>query len=694
MQRSNPDRQFGAKLLPPMISAIVKSIIATKTGLASHEHLVRTRASQEIIDRMGHEAADHFAGLMSLVLSQDELHPELRSFFEKAASGNDQWQAAGQFLFQSSGIAGALGQAIGNAVAPVVYELNSLGPNLLLDPPTAAAASVRGLVTPGFGAQMARKQGTQQVLFEVMEFLAQTIPDATTLFQLWNRRVIGEQQVRTYLHRNGFTESAASEMMQLAAAILSPSDAALAVLRGNITEHEGLSIARQSGLDQSQFNLLVDNTGEPPGAEELMAALRRGFIDQDRFTRGIRESRVRNEWVPTLLKLRYTPMSTADAVQARVQNYIDTPELHAIAQQNGLEPGHVDTLLQAAGEPLSRTEMTDAVRRGLATKGEYAEALRQSRLKNSYIGLSEKMIFNPPTTADAIESSIQGYMPKAEARKIASENGLAGQYFDALWNTAGAPLSKTEMLTLLKRGHVTKQDVRDALKQSRLKNAYIEDALKLAETLPPLFEVRSLLSAGALSTKEATHILLQEGYQDNIVKAIIKASTASTTASSKDLTEAMYAELYQEHAITAEEFRRELVALGYSPAQSELIETIYDQKIAITNRNAVISKVRALYTSNKIDETQTQHDLNALGLPSDMVDKLMEDWKLIVASNVKLLTPAQVVDAWFMDLFAPGDTAGNLGIALDYLNRLGYSGNDATVLLEIKNKGPLTNAST
>jgi hypothetical protein len=690
MHRYDPDRQLGDKLMPKLISAIVQSVIATKKGLAGHEHMVRTGATQEIIDRMGHEAADHFAGLMARVLQQDDMHPEMRSFLEKAASGDDQWQAAGQFLFQSPGVAGAFGQAISNAVAPIVYEINRLGPNLDLDPATSAAAAVRGIISESEGAGMAKDQGIQQNLFNAMIYLAQTMPDATSLISLWNRGIISEQSIRGYMKRLGYPDDTANEMMQLAAAIISPSDAALAVLRGDLTNHQGLVIAQQSGLDQAQFNILLNNTGEPPGAEELMEALRRGFIDEKTFELGIRQSRVRDQWVQTLKDLRYSPMSTADAVQAYVQNYLTEDQIKKIADQNGLEPGQIDTLALAAGEPLSRTEMGMLVRRGLATENQFKEALRQSRLKDSYTGLAFDLVYNPPTVSDAIESAIQGYMTEAEAKEIAKKDGLDTQYFDALYLTAGEPLSKTEMLTLYKRGKVSKQDVKDALKQSRLKDAYIDDALELATELPALYETRALLAAGALTAAQGTQILLEQGYQKDIVTAIVKSAVGDTTAATKTLTEAMYADLYQESAITATEFDTELKALGYTEAQAELIRTVYDNKIALTNRNAVLSRIRTQYTGHKITETEAQNDLNALGISSTMVDKLMEDWKLILQSEVKLLTPAQVTDAWQMGLLSQDDPPANTQLALTYLEKLGYASSDAQTILEIKNKGPLT----
>jgi hypothetical protein len=683
------DRELGDKLGPKLVSLITRSIIATNEGLLDTHHVRGVRVGKTLIDEMGEEAARQYRGIMDMVLAQENMHPELRDMLEKSASGHDQWQAAGQFIFSNGGVASALGGAISNAVAPIVYAINRIGPNLDIDPSSAAQAVAARIVSFGDGASSARDQGIGSGPFNVLVDLSKNRPDPSMLFMMFNRGLITAQQFNHWMQRLGYDDSLTGPISALSGNIITVADAALAVLKGNLTAGEAQHIAKQNGFNAADFTTLVNNTREPPGLMQLLEAYRRKFINRAQLEKGIRESRVSNEWIPTIESLRYEPMSPADAIQAHVQNYISLETAKVITEDGGLLPAHFQASLDIAGEPLSREEMTELWRRGHATQAQVEQALRESRLKDKYLPFALNLKYRRMGTADAIEATVQNHLTDAEARKITEQNGLLPADYEALRLTAGEPLPKMEMLTLYRRKQVTRAQVEQALRESRLKDKYIPHVFDLATTLPPLFEVRAMLIAGVLTPAIATRVLLEEGYQLDIVKAIIASASHKAHVKAKSLTEPMYAELYQEHAITGAEFIVELKALGYSHAESELLKTIYDHKIDIAERNEVIAAIRAAYVGHHISETQAQNELNELHLPSGMVEHLMNTWALIIRVQIRRLTPAQVADAWHINLFDSANVGHNLELALEYLASLDYGTEDAIRILELKNKGPL-----
>jgi hypothetical protein len=690
MPRSDSaDRTLGDKLLPRISDVVIKSVIAAKTGLFDSEHRLRVGAGQALIDKMGHEIAELYGPIVDLMLERDDgtIHPAVRKVLEQARTGDDQMKAMGGLLMGP--VSGAIGTFITNELAPLVYQLVGSNPNLELDPQTAANTAATGVVSYGNAASAAHDQGFGAEEFQAMVDLAQSIPDPSMLYQMKLRGYFDKSTAEYWLRRAGYPEQLTGWIADLAAAVLSPADAALAVLRGDISKGDGEAIAAQNGYDTSQFNVLLNNTGEPPGAQELMEAFRRGFIDKQRFTTGILQSRVRDEWVQTLLDLRYSPMNTADAVNAYVEGYVSEDKVKSVADQNGLEPGDYLTLIQAAGDPLSFTDMMNLWRYGRATEDDVRAALKRGRLKDDYIDFALALKTRPMSTADAVESEIQGYLTNQQARDIAAQNGLDPDAYDILRQTAGSPASRTEMVNLWRRGKVTKDQVEAALRQSRMKDEYIPQILELKTELPALYMVNDLLGTGGLSPAEGTTILLELGYAEDIVKRIVAYATGKKTLKVKNLTEAMLGDLYMEGAITASEFDADSEKLGYTKAEMDLIRQYYDDKYVITARNSSISKVRTGFLAHKIDEQTAKDELNRLGCPAEQVERLIDDWTIVRESVVTLLTAAQVVDAWQMDLFSDNDT-DNTQAALDYLvKNHGYSGDDAITLLEIKNKGPL-----
>jgi len=585
-------RELGDKLIPKLIPAIRDAIITTKKGLASHEKEVKRQATQEVIDALGRGIADLYRPMVDKLLEQDSgsISPELRTIMEAARSGEHQEQAIAGLLLGP--VAGAIGTLLNNELVDVVYPIVRQGPNIHNPPDAQAQAAARGIRSFGSAAGLAADQGTPGDQFQDLFALSQLPIDLNTLLQLYNRNLLDRGELQFWLKRAGYHDNVIAPLIGLHPELLSPADAALAVLRGNMTLQDGRDAAGKQGVSSDDFDILIGNTGEPPGVFDMLRMLQRGIIDRPTLIKGIRESRVRNEWIDSVIALRFNPMTTADAIEASVQGHISTQEAKDIASQNGLEPDH----------------------------------------------------------------------------------------FDPLQQTAGEPLSLTESLTLLKRGVIDETTAKQALRESRLKNKYIDDAMHLARVIPPIFTIRAMVTAGTVSDQLAAKWLTQEGYDQETVKAIIGAAHHTKTTKQKDLTEGMLSELYQEQAISQDDFRSHLKQLGYSDSESDLIIKLDDWKIAKSQRDIAIAHVRASYVGHKIGQSEAEHELDALHVPSSMRDKIIPEWEFERKSNVRLLTAAQVAAALKYNLFTLADSIG-------YLVNLGYSRDDAITLLRIAAKG-------
>jgi hypothetical protein len=166
---------------------------------------------------------------------------------------------------------------------------------------------------------------------------------------------------------------------------LTPADMALAVLRGVKTQDEGINEAALSGTNVDRFNTLVLNTGEPPGLEMLMEALRRKFIDEGRFEKGVKESRIRNEWTDTLLALRHAPIPVGTATAAAIQGYLTLAEFAHRLDVAGIDPVEAQLLYDTAGRPPGTFELAELVNRGEMSVADLEQAVRESDIKNKYI---------------------------------------------------------------------------------------------------------------------------------------------------------------------------------------------------------------------------------------------------------------------------------------------------------------------
>ena len=587
-------RELGDKLGPRIARLVLSHQLAARRALAPHEARVAQAATQALIDRAGHETADLVRPLIDL-LTDDELeamHPALAGYLGKVKSGKHQWQAlAGTLGGLSQGV---LSQVLGNALAPVAYRINETGPALVADPGTQAAMWAAGIKDANSAETAGQWQGVRAGELALMELLAETIPGEFELWSLVNRGEMTEAEAENWLHRGKYPAAIRSRIMRLRQVLLTPADLALAVLRGEMDAAEGAATAAKSGVTATDFNILTLNTGEPPAIESLLEARRRGFIDTPRLVRGIRQSRVRNEWTDVIEALSFTPMSTADAVEAWVQGHISEAESRAKASQNGLEASDWDALAQTAGEPLSRTEMEQLYNRGKATQAEVDQALRESRLKNKYIPL----------------------------------------------------------------------------------------AFDLHERLPEPRQIVSGLTHGALTKAQAARLLAEYGFNAENIAILIAEGTNARLAVHHALTLAEIRALYGEGIFTKAHAEELLHGMGYDTADTAALISSWDLLAGAAVTRQAVGVVRSRFVSRRFDEKQATLYLDSLNIPAAARTHYLQVWTLEREATSAVLTEAQIVSAHKKGLISGAD-------ALARLTARGYGQGDAHILLGVKPSDPV-----
>jgi hypothetical protein len=587
LRYSSDPSQLGSKLAPKLVHVISETIVATKRKLLDTEHKARVHSMQEIIDRAGHEVADLYRPVWEEALSEQDMPDYVREHVEKIMSGTHQWQAIAGIAFGASGAPSALSTIISNFLAPGVRFAVAKDPQLAPAPEVMAQMGARGTFPLSEVHDLSHGAGYSDDIVTALVESARSWPDLSTALELYRRRVIGAGDLRLYLERGGMPPHVIPQVVHLADVLLSPADLADMVVRGIKTESEAAGIAGQSGVSAADFHDLTLLTGEPPGLQQLLEGYRRGFIDRAQLEHGIRESRYRNEWIPLLEKLRYSPMSVADAVNAVVQGHMSQAEATSIADQNGLEPGSVNVLFETAGEPLSRTEMSELVNRGEATHAEFVQAMLESRVKNKYIPL----------------------------------------------------------------------------------------AFALRRRIPPAREISSAYSHGAITQAEAIHKIMQYGYSHADAEVIVKSASHVKTASHKANIVSSILAAYEEFLLPRDEALKMIEQMGYDQKEAEFIieGANFRQSARIVSHAA--NSVRSHYVSRRISRQTASNELDSLGIPAANRDYLLKMWDVEQSVNVRVLSEAEIVKAVKKSLITPDD-------GLARLVKLGYSADDATLLLE------------
>lgn len=424
--------QGGAKVGVRIAGLVSQSIVATHTQLLRIKHRLAMGIFHAISDTISEEVHDTIGPVLRRM--HDEYDPDgiALGLLHFMAHEKGQLQAMVGTQAASAGILSALGSVITNELSPTVQGLLASNPHLIPDPGTIASLVARGYIARGDGVGAIARNGLSDYWGNAIIDSQYAFPDLGTALELHRRKYVTTEVAQNWLIKNGMQPDVAAQVLSLTTTTLSPADAALAVLRGSMTQEQGIQVASDNGLTEAQFQTLIDNTGEPLGLMELLEARRRDFIDDERLTRGIIQSRVRNEWVDVAKAIAFSPMSTADAVNAVVQNHLSQAQASVIASQNGLEPGAFDILVQTAGEPLSRTEMEELYNRGQVTEDQVKQALNESRLKPKYTdlafqlhtkllpirNLAEAVQFGVMSLPDAVAEAMKGGYSQSDATTL------------------------------------------------------------------------------------------------------------------------------------------------------------------------------------------------------------------------------------------------------------------------------------
>lgn len=430
--------QSGAKLGTRIATLVSNAVIYTHSRLHNAKHRLAMAVFHSISDVISDEVHDTIGPILRKLHSEAPDDAISRGLLEFMATQRGQLQAMVGTAAGATGILSSIAQIVNNELAPSVRGALGTNPHLIPDSGTIAGLVARGLAQHNDGVASMNQNGLPSGWAEALIEANKQYPDVMTMLDLVRKGKLGRDNFIEWSHRNAVPLEVAQVYLELLDVPISPADAALALLRGNITRDQALQAAAAYGVNAQDFDVLVNNTGEPLGLMQLLEAFRRGIIDEATVRKGILQSRVRDEWIDTAIKLRYSPMSIADAVNAVVQGHLTDAQGNGIAEQNGLEPGSFDTLVATAGAPLSRTEMEELYNRGEVTQAQVKQALLESRLKNKYTDLAFSLHTKLLPVRNLSEAVEFGTMSLQDAVAEAMKNGFNQRDATALIQAASA----------------------------------------------------------------------------------------------------------------------------------------------------------------------------------------------------------------------------------------------------------------
>lgn len=486
---------------------------------------------------------------------------------------------------------------------------------------------------------------------------------------------------------------------------LAPPDLADAVIRNYMTMAEATTEAARSGIDAARFATLVPLHGDAPGAQELAAGLLRGLIDLSgagpdavSFEQGIREGRLSDKWAPLIRGLAQQLLSPADAASAAVRNFLGQDQAAELAAKAGVDAATFGVLRHLAADAPAPGQLAEAVRRGLIPDEgtgpdavSFVQGIAEGRLGDKWTDMIRGLAQIWPTPTDALAATLEGQVSADEGKALYERFGGDPQYFQLLFNTRGNAPTPVEALQLANRGIIpwsgTGPDAtsyEQAFLEGPWRNKWLDPYKALGEYLPPPETTRALLEAGAIDEKQAAQWWSDYGMTQDTVNAYLNAAAFDNTAEVRGLTVSAVLDMFYAQLLDDTGARNLLDLFNVPPSSQDLLLAYVGMRRSIAAVQSAVSRLQSLYAARKITRDAASQALTRLKIPSATISDLIDTWDIEASVSVKLLTEAQIVDAWALQIITQDD-------AISELTAIGYTPYDAWVLLSIKAKGPLPN---
>lgn len=366
---------------------------------------------------------------------------------------------------------------------------------------------------------------------------------------------------------------------------ISPADAADMVERNIISEAVGISEAGQWGINSDRFGYMVKGTGEPYGIEQALTLLRRGLISEGRFEEILYYSRVRNEFLPDVLDLRWDTMTAGDAIEGALKGVLDHGTAQALFGEAGGLVDQFDTLLDIAGNPIGVEQAMALLNHGFITEAQAQQVILHSRINpifESMALLTRHKFLAPYQIVQAVRA---GSATVEQASGWLLDEGYAADQVTAVLSAQSKPatttakeISESQIAEMYEAGVITEADASArlvALGYHQADTAFIlsvyDERAHLSMVKAAISQVRKVFLVGRIDDTTATNQLTALGVDPVTITTYLTVWKIEAASELKELTAAQIGALYKKGAFDDPGATAKWEAMGYSADDAALL---------------------------------------------------------------------------------------------------------------------------
>lgn len=440
---------------------------------------------------------------------------------------------------------------------------------------------------------------------------------------------------------------------------ISPVEASVAVLKGVFDQAHGASIAAYSGVNELDFDHLVQIAGNAIGFHDALLLDRRGQLGNITLDDVLHYSNVNPRFYDAAKNLRYSPIPAAEVITASLKGHIDDDTARTWLNYAGLNPINFETLRASAGRPPGLEQMLHLRNRNKATTQDVTDAVRQSDINDHYLPfILELGTYIPPPRSIVPMLRAKG-IDEARARVLLTENGVRPEDQDAFiaeaqTSTATHGKDLTEgLIVRMYTGRFIDRPTAiarlealgyDATESTTLVD-YADSARHEQQVTAAVRMVGTRYVAWRLDKNQATAFLGDAGVAAAAQHDLFTIWDIERAAAAPNLTVAQWQGALRRGLVTHADFVTKLTAFGYDATEIDLLAGLAfpppARPRAATTKNLSVAQVTKLFQQGVITAQVALADLQMLGYSLTESQQLLS--LATTTPRTRALTEPQVI---------------------------------------------------
>jgi hypothetical protein len=485
--------------------------------------------------------------------------------------------------------------------------------------------------------------------------------------------------------------------------VLAAEIAAQAVAQQLLEPGDAHAEGSAEGISNVRMDHMIRLAQTAPDAGTLIELLRREFINPGNFDEGRKKAALEDKWLDPLLKLKDSILSPADLANAVQQGFIPdagllpggtggsppfNPPVTQVGistlkefEHSGYSADRAKVMAELTGLPPGPGELMQMLNRNIITDTAFYTGIREGHTKTKWADALKYLRFEILSPIQAANLRLRGWIKDPEMYALGKLAGADENHMHRLWQMQGRPPGPAQLQTAVNRKLILFPEFEKGIQESDVRDEWTQLLYDMRVRYPTPFALRQLASSKILTIKEVADILELEGYPKDLAVKMATGWAAGSTAKQKELAQMTIETLYEARYIDAGQAGNLLTQLGYDANEITLILELGDAQRVKRFLDAAVGRIHTKFVSHRLPGNIAVQELNALNISQQAIADLMAEWTLERDVNVPGLTAGQYASAVYYEIMTR--QAG-----IDGIKSLGYSDEDAKILVDIRMHGP------